>query len=68
MKQNNQVVELAMYLLNVEPKITPLVASKVLGIERLAARIYDLRQAGVSVEKNTKRDYNGKRYTEYVVA
>lgn len=67
MRKENQVVELAMYLLSVEPKITPLVAQKVLGIERLAARIYDLKKAGIDVQKRVKRDYNGKRYTEYSI-
>lgn len=65
-KELNQTSKLVDYFTTVEPKISQLVAGKVLGIDRLASRIFDLREMGADISKTTKRDWTGKRYTEYV--
>jgi len=67
METTNQVVRLLDYLDTVEPRITQLVAGKVLGIERLASRIWDLRSMGYVISTDTKWDHSGKRYTEYTL-
>lgn len=48
--------------------ITPAEASKVLGIDRLAARIYDLKKQGYNINKEIRRDFKGKRYSRYFLA
>ena len=60
-----QVEKLRTYL-DRYPYITPLVAKQVLGIERLASRIYDLKRLGYEIDKETCRDMSGKRYTRYL--
>lgn len=65
MNKNKQVVRLLGYFLFVEPKISQLIAGKVLGIERLAARVWDLRKQGYPITKVTKKDIMGRRYAEY---
>lgn len=45
--------------------ISPLEARHVYGIERLASRIDELRQAGAAITSTIKRDARGKRYAEY---
>jgi hypothetical protein len=62
-KQTEQLIQ---YFKTVEPRITQLVAGKVLGIDRLASRIFDLKQLGYMIAKATKKDFAGKRYTEYL--
>lgn len=47
--------------------ITPLIASRY-GIDRLAARIYDLRKAGIGIAVSYKKDDVGRRYSEYRLA
>ena len=66
MERQKQTTELVNYFEGVDSSITPLIAQKVLGIERLASRVWDLKQLGYQIEKITKRDFTGKRYTEYV--
>lgn len=45
--------------------ISPLEARHVYGIERLAARIAEMRQEGYRITAVLKRDPMGKRYAEY---
>ena len=45
--------------------ITQLIARQVLGIERLASRIHDLKNDGYVIGKQTCKDMSGKRYTRY---
>jgi len=45
--------------------ISPLEALAVYGINRLAARINDLRNSGVSIITEMKVDQRGKRYARY---
>ena len=66
MELKNQTEKLGYYLRTVEPRISQLVAGKVLGIDRLASRIYDLKKLGYVITRRTKRDMLGKRYAEYV--
>ena len=47
--------------------VTPAIARAVYGIERLAARIYDVRKLGVHVVAMDRRDDRGHRYTEYAI-
>lgn len=47
--------------------ITPLEALGVYGIFRLAARIWELRQIGKTIETNYMTDENGKPYARYVL-
>lgn len=53
-------------------RIDPMTALHKLGIYRLGARIYDLREAGVSIETNRKhvktRSGYKARVAEYVLA
>ena len=51
--------------LKTRPDITQLVAKQVFGVERLASRITDLKDAGHSIDKLTCKDEAGKRYTRY---
>lgn len=59
-----QVTQLKNYL-SEYPYVTQLVARQVLGIERLASRIHDLKKAGCDVRKEFKKDFSGKRYVRY---
>lgn len=47
------------------PYITQLIARHVLGIERLASRISDLKQMGAAFDKEYRRDVSGRRYMRY---
>lgn len=47
--------------------ITPLEAFGVYGIFRLAARIRDLRDAGLNIETRMRADVKGKQYAEYAL-
>jgi len=65
-KANSQVRNLATYM-TVYPYITQLIARQVLGIERLASRIHDLKKAGYEIEKKFCKDFSGKRYVRYYI-
>lgn len=45
--------------------ITPLVAFAVLGVFRLAARVYDLRSQGFDIQSVTMMDDEGRPYCRY---
>ena len=62
-----QVSALAEYL-GVYPYVTQLIARQVLGIERLASRIFDLKAAGYTVNKSFCKDFSGKRYVRYYLS
>ena len=62
--KKSQVKRLEEYL-NRYDYITPLIAKQVLGIERLAARIYDLKKTLYPISKETRKDMSGRRYTRY---
>ncbi|AGC35530.1 hypothetical protein RHEph01_gp019 [Rhizobium phage RHEph01] len=47
--------------------ITPLVARQLFGVERLAARILEIKKAGHKVTSTIKTDVNGKVYAEYAL-
>ena len=47
--------------------ISPLEALGLYGVFRLAARMFELKDMGVNIQKNTKVDINGKQYAEYFV-
>lgn len=47
--------------------VTQLAASNY-GIDRLASRVYDLKQAGYEIVRSTHKDLQGKRYSRYTVA
>jgi hypothetical protein len=47
--------------------ISPLEALGLYGVFRLAARVFELKDMGVNIQKNTKVDINGKQYAEYFV-
>lgn len=64
--KRSQTEALLHHFNHVETRITPLAASKVYGIERLAGRIFDLKNLGHQFETNFKKDALGKRYVEYV--
>ena len=59
-----QVSQLAEYL-GTYPYVTQLIARQVLGIERLASRVFDLKKAGYTVNKSFCKDFCGKRYVRY---
>jgi hypothetical protein len=63
MKQN-QTERLFQYL-RTGRSITPLIAGKVLGIERLAARMLELKRCSHACEAQLCTDVNGKRFTQY---
>jgi len=65
--KNTQVNRLATYM-TVYPYITQLIARQVLGIERLASRVHDLKKAGYPIEKKFCKDFSGKRYVRYYMA
>ena len=48
--------------------ISPLEAIGVLGVYRLAARVYELRQDGHEIVKKIKDDGQGRTYAEYSLA
>lgn len=48
--------------------ISPMKALGVYGISRLAACIYEIRQAGYEVAAEFKRDDQGHKYTKYSLA
>lgn len=58
-------VDLLHSYLKARDYISPLVARQVLGIERLASRIYDLRKLGYPITAATHKDESGRRYTRY---
>ena len=60
----SQTTKVLGYLRN-KPYITQLVAKQVFGVERLASRITDLKDAGHEIGKTTCKDEAGKRYTRY---
>lgn len=45
--------------------ISPVEANAVHGITRLAARIYDLRAQGMTIDAAPRKDEAGHRYTRY---
>jgi|AACY02.16.fsa_nt_gi hypothetical protein len=47
--------------------ITPAIAREVLGVQRLAARVEELRKAGIRVITHHERDEAGNRYARYVL-
>jgi len=60
-KQSNTVVS----HLRAFPHLTAMQADGVYHIRRLASRIDEIRAAGYEVEKQTKEDAKGQRYTRY---
>lgn len=48
-------------------RINPMDALSEFGCFRLAARIQDLRDAGMNIGTNMKSNGNGKRFAEYYV-
>ena len=67
MNKVTQVTQLVSYL-GTYPYVTQLIARQVLGIERLASRVYDLKKAGYIVNKSFCKDFSGKRYVRYYLA
>lgn len=49
------------------PSISPMEALNVYAIPRLAACIYEIRQAGYKVHSTFKRDEQGHKYTRYTL-
>tara|TARA_R100001510_G_C7455200_1_gene78247 strand:+ start:306 stop:518 length:213 start_codon:yes stop_codon:yes gene_type:complete len=48
--------------------INPLQALKLFGCFRLSARIYDLKEKGINIEKNSEKDRStGKEYAVYTL-
>ena len=64
MKQTEQLKD---YFQTVTSEITPLIAQKVMGIERLTSRIFDLKKEGYIFSKVMREDFSGKRYAAYQV-
>ena len=64
MTQNEQLIQ----HLNTYGSVSPLEARHVYQIERLAARINELRKLGIDIVTRLKKDANGKRYAEYAYA
>jgi Helix-turn-helix domain len=58
--QNQQIIR----YLKFGRKLTPLAALRLFGCFRLAARVHELRQNGLSVKTGTVH-VNGKRFAEY---
>ena len=65
--KNTQVSQLVEYL-GTYPYVTQLIARQVMGIERLASRIHDLKKAGYTVNKSFCKDFSGKRYVRYYLS
>jgi hypothetical protein len=63
MSQNNKV---RAYLMS-RGHISPLQARVVHGVERLAARVFDLKAQGMDIRHTTATDEAGKDYTRYVL-
>jgi hypothetical protein len=61
-----QAVKILGYL-NTMGHITQLYASSEFGVDRLASRVYELRQAGIPIRKVMKKSYSGKRYAQYYI-
>jgi len=61
-----QAQQVLKYLLK-KGHISPLYASSEFGIDRLAARVHELRQYGIPVQKRMKRAFSGKRYAQYYI-
>lgn len=59
-----QSQQLLQYLLTGRA-ITRIIADSTLGIAALPRRIRDLVEAGYAVVKETKRDFNKRRYSSY---
>jgi len=59
-----QVSQLKEYL-GAYPYVTQLIAKQVMGIERLASRIHDLKKLGHIVDRSFCKDFSGKRYVRY---
>jgi hypothetical protein len=65
-QSGSQCDRLVKYLL-AGNSITPLVARQLFGVERLAARILEIKKAGHKVTSTIKTDVNGKVYAEYAL-
>jgi hypothetical protein len=68
-KENNmtpQAKNVLRYMTQKGP-ISQLRADKEFNIDRLAARIYDLRKAGIPIKSRTMKAFSGKRYAEYYI-
>ena len=62
---NGTQVEMLQKYMEVQPYVTQLIARQVLGIERLASRIHDLKKLGFPIDKETCEDMAGSRYVRY---
>jgi hypothetical protein len=62
--QNDKIIK----HLKMGKTISPLEAMGVLGVYRLAARIFELRQDGHNIVKTIKDDGQGRTYAEYYLA
>lgn len=63
----SQLRDLAKHL-GANNSISPAEAREVFGIQRLAARVYDLEQkTGVRVHREDREDAKGHRYTRYFI-
>lgn len=47
--------------------LTPAIAREVFGIQRLAARVEELRRDGIRIATHYERDETGNRYARYVL-
>ena len=65
-KLTPQAREVLRYLLN-KGYITQLYAFNEFGINRLASRVYELKQYGIPVQKRMCRSFSGKSYAEYYI-
>jgi len=63
-KDASQLSQLRIYL-DEKGDISPAEAREVMGIQRLAARIEELRRSGLSIRTVMKRTLRGQRYTRY---
>jgi hypothetical protein len=61
-----QAVKILNYLAT-KGYITQLYASSEFSVDRLASRVYELRQAGIPIKKVMKKSYSGKRYAQYYI-
>lgn len=60
-----QTQKLLNYFRDVETEISPLIAKQVLGIERLASRINELKNHGWVIRRVMKKDVAGHKYASY---
>lgn len=51
-----------------EGSITPMVAAGIYKVRSLPRRIADLKEAGVKVERELKKDATGQRYAFYTLS